>query len=146
MPAPKFNVIPLHQEQTREDVGFRVNINAAGVLVFKNEDVRIYDLENKYITLMIDREKKSIAWRFFKGGSPESMKELRHLKTNTSGVMVITLGKALKKLDIPQGTPFRNLPVKTYKGGYLEDDVQYITLDPEYIVENKERKKRSHIA
>lgn len=145
MPLPKFNFVPLKQAEDTGDIGLSVSISGVGQMRFRKEDVRIYGLEGIFIQLLVDKEKKAIAWKKFKGSpSQEALRELnlKQLVSNPkSGGMVISVRKAMNSIGIPPKTKFKNIPVREYEGSYLTEPVQYITLLDDYIVKKGKREE-----
>jgi hypothetical protein len=136
MPAPKFNFLPLRQAAPKEKVEFCVTITSTGQMRFRREDILVYELEGKFVQFLVDKEKKSLAWKYYKGSpSQEAMQDLdlRQLKTNSSGTMMISVQRALSLLGAKEDVSYVNLPVRKYEAGYLSDEVSYVVLDDEMI-------------
>lgn len=127
-----FNFIPEKQLNQNVDTSYRVCINKASTLYFPKEVVDIYDLDKKFFKFYADTAKKAIAWSAVNHDSLDGLKTARKIGINQSGGGFISIQKMLTALGI--GKPkkrIKDLVVKTYKGSYLQEEVQYITLNDE---------------
>ncbi len=141
MKAPKFNFVSERLlNEPKADNAFRVSIYKTGTLIFTGEVLEIYDLENKFIRLFVDREKRSIAWQVLPdNASLEELNDARKVVKTTNGNAVISVKKLLTAIGIQKadmGKGFKNLEVRTYKTALQAGDLYYVILpkkEHEYI-------------
>lgn len=130
MPLPKFSFVPERQLSLDvPDPTYKVTISKRGVLVFGKEVLDIYELENKYIRLYADIQKKTIGWSIIEGETNlELLNDARLVKKYTNGCSMIGIGKILRLLSVEKGKIFRDLDVKKYKSPLIGHDIWYIEL------------------
>lgn len=130
MPTPKFSFVPERQIGEDEKVGYNVNIYGNGAIIFNGQVVDVYELNNKYIKVFSDLEKKAIGWTIIKNDTNlEELNNARVLKKTKNGNIILSVTKILKKLGWEKGMKFTNLPVKLYKSPLETDDIWYIQLE-----------------
>lgn len=144
MKAPKFNFVSERLlNEPAADTSFRVSIYKTGTLVFTGETLDIYDLENKYIRLFADRERRSIAWQVLDDKtSLEELNDARKVVKNTNGIATISIKKILKIMGITElGKGWKNLEVKTYKTTLQSGELYYVVIpqkEHEYLAPERQ--------
>lgn len=132
----KYNFIPEHQlKEKRETFSYTVSIFAGGALSFPNEVVRIYELDGKYVTFYVDKEKKLLGWSIVEGNVElESLKKVRQLRKTVNGNVVISVRKLLKELGVDSKS-YLSLTVNTYTSTLHASPIYYVEF-PGNDVEN----------
>lgn len=135
MPAPKFSFVPERQvgDEPSEGAGYRVAIRKNGIIYFPADVVRIYDLEGKYVKLYADTQKKAIAWTVFDKGEPADMEDVRLMKrvSPKSQVVVLGIGRLLKRMGFDKGVEFPVLNVRKHIDPLVKGDMWYVVLEKE---------------
>jgi hypothetical protein len=100
------------------------------MLLFRKDDIKIYDLANKYVRFFADVEKKAIGWSVCEGKTAlENLNDARVVNPNKVGCALFGITKLLKHLGFEKGVVFKDLEVKLYKSPLIENDVWYVKLE-----------------
>lgn len=130
MKIPKFNFVPVRQlnSEAQAVTQFNVSIGKSGSMLFKEEDVDIYDIENKFISFFADTEKRAIGWKFIEGStSLDELSDCKQYKKNTNGNITVGITKLLK-LFTDEKKSYYKIPVQKYTSTLHEGDIYYIII------------------
>jgi hypothetical protein len=132
MPAPKFSFVPEHQiekSNAKKDYFFYCSIVSNGQLMFCREYIEVYELHEKFIELYIDKDKRTIGWRFIEGNSSfEEISKSRQLKKTPKGIIRVSVSKLLKHLGWQKGESYLRLPIEIYKSQTMVGEIFYVKL------------------
>jgi len=131
MPAPKFNFVPEAQikNMPHAETVFKVTVNKVGQLTFSREYTSVYDLDNKFIRIYADAEKKTLGWQIIdQSQTLEELDGLRLLKKNSTGNIQVSIGRLLAAIDIKIDKTLSKLRVKTYTSLMHAGDIHYVEL------------------
>ena len=114
----KFSFIPENQlNDLNGDTSETVSISSKGLLNFSKSYIQNYDLENAYIKVYADPQKKAIAWIIFDQLEAANNSNLKLRKMTPYGPqseIKISISKIMKSIGIKFDKSRRKLPVKKY--------------------------------
>ena len=126
----KFNFISENKINHKEqESDFTVTVSKSGVLLFREEYTKAYELGGKYARFFFDKEHKTIGWTIVEGKTElEELNDARKLIVNVNGMIVVVVRKILKAMNYEMVTSLKRLPIKVYKTAMIAGDVHYIIL------------------
>jgi hypothetical protein len=142
MRQPKFNFVP--ERQLKESVSsrgfFHASITKQGALCFGREYQKVYELDNKYARIFLDREKRTLGWKIIEGDTNlDELSDCRKLTPNGTGNMIkVGVSKLLRNLSYEKGDSYKTLPIEIYK--MKEGEIHYIII-PETVLDIKNYKQ-----
>lgn len=132
----KYNFIPERQlGLPPPEEKYKVSLYQNSTIIFSSSVVSIYDLNNKFIRLFADTEKKLIGWSIIEGDTDlDTLKDARQLKVSVNGNIVVSVGRLLKAMNYELAESLKGLEVKKFKSTLTNNTIWYIELPPkEYI-------------
>lgn len=139
MKAPKFNFVPERQlgGNDQQITAFTASIYTNGQIVFKSDYIRIYELDNKYVRVFCDLEKRAIGWSVIEGKTElDELGDARLLKQDINGAAKLSVKKILSRLGYKElKTSILDLEIKTYKSMMHAGEIFYVIIpEPEVNV------------
>jgi hypothetical protein len=130
-----FNFVPLHQELPK-DPTFKITVaTKTGRVSFLKDKFfpeRHLELAGQFVRFYIDKEKKTLAFRFFKEGELDELNHFKKVsKFLTGKTIVVCVGESDIKKLFPSGKTYSRLECQTYKDqSILQNNIYYyVTLD-----------------
>lgn len=129
----RFSFIPENQLNVIGDghIAETVRISTTGLLCFSKSLVENYQLENSFIKMYADAQKKAIAWTIFTDHEVANgaALKLRQLKPYGPGKEIkISVAKILKSMGVTIKKSLLKLPVKQYEDILEKKTFFYVTL------------------
>jgi len=133
MATPKFNFVPERQlgELPTGDGLWKITcLKTNSALYFPTDMVHALEMDGKFYQFFADTEKKAIGWREVKEETTlEVMKDCRKLSVNkTSGAIIVSVGRILKKLNYTLENTLKDLVVQNYTSPLVKGTISYIVL------------------
>lgn len=113
----QFTFIPEEQltEKRLKERHPAVSIKVSGAMHFNSAAIEEYGLNNRYVRFYADPDKKALAWHIFDGANNLEDLNLKHLKKNNAGTMVVGVGRILKKIGVNIKETIKDLLIQKYE-------------------------------